>query len=179
MRTRRRAPIEDLRRAVDCLPTTTKVAMLQGIRANDIIVGAYSDPRGICPMLAAHRAGGRTSLISFARAWDRFAFGNSRSSSVRRASGRELRVLATALEASLLEESMPRSDLAAAIAEHCELVTRRRERAGPNAARADAGDANGRARLPWPKGTIRIYRQRDLEEKRARRTPAAVGARPR
>ncbi len=25
-------------------------------------------------MLAAHRAGGRTSFISFAEAWDRFAF---------------------------------------------------------------------------------------------------------
>ena len=25
-------------------------------------------------MLAAHRAGGRTNAISFARAWDRFAF---------------------------------------------------------------------------------------------------------
>ena len=48
--------------------------MLEGIRANEIIVGAYSDrDGGVCPMLAAHRCGGRTSFISFARAWDAFA----------------------------------------------------------------------------------------------------------
>jgi hypothetical protein len=32
--------------------------MLEGIEANRIIVGAYSDRQGgICPMLAAHRNG--------------------------------------------------------------------------------------------------------------------------
>ena len=48
--------------------------MLRGIDANPIIAGGYSDKRagGICPMLAAHRNGGRTNLASFARAWDRF-----------------------------------------------------------------------------------------------------------
>ena len=46
--------------------------MLRGIDANPIIVGAYVDRAsgGICPMLAAHRNGGRTSLASFARAWE-------------------------------------------------------------------------------------------------------------
>ena len=52
--------------------------MLEGIRANEIIVGAYTDEDGICPMLAAHRAGGRTNFISFAKAWDRFAFRGAR-----------------------------------------------------------------------------------------------------
>ena len=52
----------------------TREAMLTGIRSHEIIVGAYSDRAGgVCPMLAAHRCGGRTSFISFARAWDRFA----------------------------------------------------------------------------------------------------------
>ena len=74
MRRRRRATIEDLRLAIDCLPRTTRVAMLEGIRANQIIAGAYSHGGGVCPMLAAHRAGGRTNLITFARTWDRFAF---------------------------------------------------------------------------------------------------------
>ena len=47
--------------------------MLDGIEANQIIVGAYTDRRGgVCPMLAAHRNGGRTDLASFARAWDRY-----------------------------------------------------------------------------------------------------------
>ena len=44
--------------------------MLEGIAANDIIVGAYTTGDGICPMLAAHRHGGRTSQIAFAQAWD-------------------------------------------------------------------------------------------------------------
>lgn len=98
--------------------------MLEGIRSNEIIVGAYTDGHGICPMLAAHRAGGRTSLISFARAWDRFALGGARVPRPRPATARELLVLRSHLEASLLEEDLPRSGLAAAIAEHRELVAR-------------------------------------------------------
>ena len=67
-------PSDELRRAIDCLPQRTRVAMLQGVRESEIIVGAYTDRQGgVCPMLAAHRNGGRTNFISFARAWDRFA----------------------------------------------------------------------------------------------------------
>jgi hypothetical protein len=122
MRTRRNATINDLRLAIECLPRGTKVAMLEGIEANDIIVGAYTDREGICPMLAAHRAGGRTSYVSFARAWDRFAFRDSRDTKARRATERELLILRTHLEASLLEEDAPAADLASAIAEHRGLV---------------------------------------------------------
>jgi hypothetical protein len=125
MRTRHRATIEDLRVAVECLPRSTRVAMLDGLRSNDIIVGAYSRDGGICPMLAAHRAGGRTNLISFAKAWDRFALGGSRVTRPRRATVRELRVLITHLEASLLDEDAPSTELAAAIASHEQLVARR------------------------------------------------------
>jgi hypothetical protein len=123
MRTQRNATINDLRVAVESLPRETKVAMLQGIQANDIIVGAYTDRGGICPMLAAHRAGGRTSFITFARAWDQFAFRNSRDRKARRATERELLILRTHLEASLLEEDGPTADLASVIEEHRELVT--------------------------------------------------------
>jgi hypothetical protein len=125
MRTRRQATISDLRQAVECLPRSTRVAMLEGMRSNEIIVGAYSDGGGVCPMLAAHRAGGRTSLISFSRAWDRFAFRGSRLPVARRATERELLVLRTHLEASLLEEWLPAAELGAAIAEHRELMARR------------------------------------------------------
>jgi hypothetical protein len=38
--------------------------MLDGIKRNPIIVGAYAATDGICPMLAAHRGGGRTSFIA-------------------------------------------------------------------------------------------------------------------
>ena len=97
------------------MPAHTRQAMLEGIGKTAIIVGGYSDGQGgICPMLAAHRNGGRTSFLSFARAWDAFA----RADSVRPASERELAVLEDLLVASLTENLDGASDLAAAIAEH-------------------------------------------------------------
>jgi hypothetical protein len=125
MRTRRQATIEDLRNAIDGLPRDTRVAMLDGIRQNEIIVGAYTDDGGICPMLAAHRAGGRTSCISFAKAWDAFAFRGARRRPARRATPRELLVLTSHLELSLLDDDGIPSDLGAAIAAHDELVRER------------------------------------------------------
>jgi hypothetical protein len=108
-----RDPISSLRSAIDCLPARTREAMLDGIRANPIVVGAYTDGRGgICPMLAAHRHGGRTSFVSFHRAWDAYA----RTRVVRRATERELRTLENLLVASLAAEE--ETDLAAAIAEY-------------------------------------------------------------
>lgn len=120
----RRSTIEDLRLALDCLPPETKVAMLNGIRTNPIIVGAYTSRDGICPMLAAHRAGGRTSAIAFAHAWDNFAAARSASRRLgsRRATERELRVLVSHLEASLLEQEAPAPELGEAIAQHRSLL---------------------------------------------------------
>lgn len=127
MRTRPRATSRDLRLAIACLPRHTREAMLRGISANDIIVGAYATGDGICPMLAAHRHGGRTNFIGFADAWDRFASTDGWRDRSRRATERELRVLRVHLEASLLEDDAPLGDLAAARAEHDGLV-RERER---------------------------------------------------
>ena len=108
-----RDPISRLRTAIDCLPARTREAMLEGIRANPIVVGAYTDGRGgICPMLAAHRNGGRTSFVSFARAWDGFA----RTKTTRRATEREVRTLENLLVASLAAEA--ETDLGAAIADY-------------------------------------------------------------
>ncbi len=112
---------------VDCLPLRTREAMLEGIDANEIIVGAYSDREGgVCPMLAAHRCGGRTSFISFARAWDAFT-GAKRA---RRATQRELLVLRSHLEASIVAEAdgPSRGDLGAAIGAHQASARARRER---------------------------------------------------
>ena len=123
MRHSRRSSIEDLRLAIDCLPVRTRRAMLAGVRDNEIIVGAYSDRHGgVCPMLAAHRNGGRTNFISFARAWDRFA-GSKRA---RRATEREIAVLVAHLEASLLSEED--LDLGGAVADHQTLARERRAR---------------------------------------------------
>jgi hypothetical protein len=102
---RRRRPARDLRLAVDCLPLATRRAMLDGIATSRIIVGAYTDRQGgVCPMLAAHRNGGRTSLASFARAWDRYTDAARRS---RPATDRELNTLRTMLEASIGLEEVP------------------------------------------------------------------------
>jgi hypothetical protein len=118
-----RRPAERLRRAIDCLPVASRVAMLDAIREETIVTGAYSTrDGGVCPMLGAHRDGGRNSLASFARAWDRYT-GARRA---RRATPRELRALETLLQASLALEH--RVELEAAWAEHQRLLRGRFER---------------------------------------------------
>jgi hypothetical protein len=102
----RRRPARDLRTAIDCLPLQTRKAMLAGVESNRIIVGAYTDKKGgVCPMLAAHRNGGRTSLASFARAWDRYT--GVRARRARAATERELNTLRTMLEASIALDELP------------------------------------------------------------------------
>jgi hypothetical protein len=108
LRTRQGREAQRLRSVVDCLPYDTRTAMLEGLRRYDrIIVGAYTDRTGgVCPMLAAHRCGGRTDFRSFARAWDRFTGAGRRA---RSATERELRTLTAQLEASLMAEDELRS----------------------------------------------------------------------
>ena len=103
---RRSRPARDLRTAIDCLPLKTRKAMLGGVESNRIIVGAYTDRSGgVCPMLAAHRNGGRTSLASFARAWDSYT--GVRGRQARPATERELTTLRTMLEASIALDELP------------------------------------------------------------------------
>jgi hypothetical protein len=102
---KRRNNAERLRNSVYAMPNGTKQAMLQGIRSNRVIVGAYVDKRGgVCPMLAAHRNGGRTNFGTFARAWDAFTSANQRKP--RRASRREVRTLEGYLELGLIREGI-------------------------------------------------------------------------
>src|SRR5215210_6114144 len=103
---RRSRPARDLRTAIDCLPLQTRKAMLGGVESNRIIVGAYTDRSGgVCPMLAAHRNGGRTSLASFARAWDRYT--GVRARRPRPATHHELSTLKAMLEASIALDELP------------------------------------------------------------------------
>jgi hypothetical protein len=130
--------------------------MLRGIDESPIVVGAYSDDSGgVCPMLAAHRRGGRTSLASFARTWDRYTGAHD----ARRATGRELRTLRAMLEASLWYEEES-GDLAQAVAE---LEARNVKRPEDAAARRDTGERNRfpelRKRHGW--AWLRVFRRLD------------------
>ena len=120
--------------AIEWLPIETKRAMLDAIDHNRIIVGAYTDREGgVCPMLAAHRNGGRTSYASFARAWDNYTHASHRS---RPATERELTTLRTMLEASLGSDAPDGTTLSKAIAEHQELAQR------PPRPKVDTGERN-------------------------------------
>jgi hypothetical protein len=173
MRTQRRATIKDLRLAVDCLPRATRVAMLRGIQRNPIIAGAYATDDGVCPLLAAHRAGARTASIAFARAWDRFAFRDSRFGRARPASERELLVLTAQLQASLLHDSAPVPSLGAAIADHRQLAARR-EPVSPS--HRPPSDADRRAELRAAPGWAWTRVARRYDE--FRETLARVGSPP-
>ena len=151
MRAGRRTAAE-LRQAIDCLPVRTRLAMLEGIGANEIIVGAYTDRDGrICPMLAAHRSGGRTSLASFARAWDRYTCARR----PRPATERELRTLRSMLEASLMYEDEV-TELASAAAEHRALVEAEAKRR-PTGEKSRLKELRHRPGWAW----LRVFRRYD------------------
>jgi len=161
MRRTSRDPVRRLRATVARLPRHTREAMLRGIDSNRIIVGAYVDPRsgGICPMLAAHRNGGRTSVASFARAWDEFTDARR----PRRATRREVRTLRTLLEASLGPEGELEQVSIAELA--AQIRAERSQRAGCVTVPIQPA-SESQPRPPEPPGaTIRIRRRqprRDL-----------------
>jgi hypothetical protein len=157
---RNRRPAHELRIAIDCLPLDSRKAMLEGVRANRIIVGAYVDGEGgICPMLAAHRRGRRTSLASFARAWDRY----TRARKPRPASEREVRTLSTMLEASIALDEPGYTELADAVAEVKRARTKR-----------DTGERHRGAELRTREGWawLRPFRRLDEFEQAVREAEA-------
>ena len=157
---RQRRKAQDLRLAIDCMPAGTRQAMLDGITSNRIIVGAYTDRSGgICPMLAAHRHGGRTALASFARSWDRYTGANGRP---RPASDRELLTLKAMLEASLYSEDS-RSDLTAAVTELKAAKLRRAREEALAAPKRDTGERDRTSELRKRHGWswLRIFRRYD------------------
>ena len=121
--------------------------MLAGVEANRIIVGAYTDrDGGVCPMLAAHRNGGRTSLASFARAWDRYT---DAPRAPRPATERELNTLTAMLEASILLDETP------------ELEPARRRPRRPTYERHRAAELRDRPGWAW----LRPFRRLDEYER--------------
>lgn len=162
---RRRNHAERLRSAVEMLPENTREAMLRGMDANEIIVGAYTDrDGGICPMLAAHRNGGRTNFASFARAWDAY----TRARRPRRATRREVRTLRTYLEMSLLGPAAQAEPLGAVVDAVRSERRRSAERAAwgdGRAARADEGsDSSETAATSRPTRRLDILEATAAEE---------------
>ena len=100
MATQREQLQAELRRSIDVLPERTRRAMLVGIKNNTVITGAFAGGDGVCPMLAAHRAGGRTSCVSFPEAWDKFTGVYGRRI-IRKATEYEVQILCEEIEASL------------------------------------------------------------------------------
>src|SRR5215210_5792062 len=149
---RSRRPAHELRIAIDCLPLDARKAMLEGMGASRIIVGAYVDrDGGVCPMLAAHRRGRRTSLASFARAWDRY----TRVRKPRAANERELRTLRTMLEASIALDEPGFTELSVAVAEH--EASRKRSVARDTGERHRAAELREREGWAW----LRPFRRLD------------------
>ena len=156
MKSKRRLA-QELRQAIDCMPARTREAMLEGLDESDIIVGAYTDRSGrVCPMLAAHRRGGRTSLATFAKAWDRYTGAGRRP---RPATERELCTLRSMLEASLLYGG---SELAAAAEQHRLALAARpaepaRKRRRDTGERSRLKELRGRPGWSW----LRVFRRLD------------------
>jgi hypothetical protein len=157
VRARRRRPAHELRMAIDRLPMATRQAMLDGIESNRIIVGAYVDRRGgVCPMLAAHRKGERTSLVSFAQAWDRYTHANGRA---RQATDRELCALRAMLEASLTVDAQGDRG-------EPPLPSAKRRSSGPPRAPRDTGERDRTSELRDRPGWawLRLFRRYDEYE---------------
>lgn len=128
MTTSREQAVAELRRSIDVLPERTRKAMLIGLGNNTVITGAFAGGDGACPILAAHREGGRTSVCSFPQAWDRFC-GVAGRQIVRPATQYEVQILRREIEASL-ETNTADTFFADAIAEHkAALEAREREAA--------------------------------------------------
>ena len=159
---RRRRPARDLRNAIDSLPLRTREAMLEGIAGGRIIVGAYADRQGgVCPMLAAHRNGGRTDVAEFARAWD--AYTNPRRP--RRATRREVAKLRSLLERGLnVDTSLDHLSIAEIAAQ---IRAERRQRSGhvepvPEVVPPEPRDAPIRVRRRAPKTDVLGATEREL-----------------
>ena len=106
--------------------------MLEGLDSGEVITGGYVDgDGGQCPMLAAHRNGGRADegTDTFARAWDEFT--GTPTGQPRKATEREVSLLRYYLECSLIDDAGQERPLAEEVADvqaarrqHAESVAR-------------------------------------------------------
>ncbi len=152
MATPREQARAELRRSLDVLPERTRKAMLHGLGNNTVITGAFAASKnGACPMMVAHREGGRTSCCTFPEAWDKFTGVYGRHI-VREATPYEIQILCEEIAASL--EPLP-NVLSDAIAEHQAIVQARRQETEV-AAQQPVVEAQEQAAAPRRKRRLRI-----------------------
>jgi hypothetical protein len=136
------SPAEELHKVIERLPLRTRSAMLDAVRSPraSLIAGAYVDgDGGTCPLLPAHRRGGRVNddaaaASRFAGLWDLFT--GTRSGAPRPIEEGERQALESMLTASVARERRRRAEakLERARAERVrERDRERRERAGREA----------------------------------------------
>jgi hypothetical protein len=129
MTTPRDQALADLRQSIDTLPERTRRAMLAGIGSNTVITGAFTDPSGVCPMVAAARVSAGARCMGFPEAWDRFTGVHGRWIT-RPATEYEVLHLRMQLEESLATRAdFDTNGFAEAIADHQATVEARRARA--------------------------------------------------
>ncbi|HEV2060360.1 MAG TPA: hypothetical protein VGR11_13470 [Solirubrobacteraceae bacterium] len=144
--------------------------MLVGLGNNTVITGAFAGSKnGACPMMAAHREGGRTSCCTFPEAWDRFTGVYGRHI-VREATPYEVQILCEEIAASLVPLPNVLSD---AIAEHQAIVEARRqgaavERSQPVVEQEEAPAPRRRRRLRITGGHIDLSEAIDEHKSIAR-----------
>jgi hypothetical protein len=152
MATPREQARAELRRSIDVLPERTRKAMLHGLGHNTVITGAFAaSGQGACPMLVAHREGGRTSCCTFPEAWDKFTGVYGRHI-IREATPYEVQILCEEIEASLVPLPNVLSD---AIAEHQAIVEARRQ-AADVAAQQPVAEPEEAIEAPRRKRRLRI-----------------------
>ena len=152
MATPREQARAELRRSLDVLPERTRKAMLHGLGNNTVITGAFAASKnGACPMMVAHREGGRTSCCTFPEAWDKFTGVYGRHI-VREATPYEIQILCEEIAASL--EPLP-NVLSDAIAEH-QAIVQARSQETEVAAQQPVVEAQEQAPAPAPRRKRRL-----------------------
>ena len=181
MRNRRHrssSPIERLRLAIDCLPGARHARRCSRACAATSASSSAPTPTsggGVCPMLAAHRCGGRTDFLSFAKSWDRFA--RARAGSRARRPSASSRILVAQLEASL---ARPRASSSTARSPSTTRSWRARAGAAAQALRRGGGPRRARIiarRLRGRRARSGGRRVRASPQSASRRSRCAAGRR--
>lgn len=92
----------ELRFSVECLPVDARLALLEAVRAGDLMTGVYESGGSVCPSVAVRRLGPTDRMAGLAKAWDDFTGADG--DCPRRATQAERQELGRMIETSLARE---------------------------------------------------------------------------